>query len=227
MFVLVSYLVQAAGYPQSKWVAEKNVAQFCEKLNIPYIIVRPGMTSWSTKTGVLTDTDWFSRLIRGCSYIHAAPESYAEFSLVPVDFMAEAIVTLSLGKADGISKKAYYNVFNFFPDPFYSLLRLMETAARDILVKKCPVKDPRLADGLKEICDTVSLAVWNDVIATKLRSVERGSHDEEVLSGLRMFRNGLPSDKSVFSPSHDVCCPLLYPLLTMEYMMVMIKNNVL
>lgn len=227
-------MVQSAGYPQSKWVAENVVKEFCSRTNMPYNIVRPGMTSWSSKTGVLTETDWFSRLIRGLSYVRAAPYSSSTFSIVPVDFMAETIAKIALRKFEIM--KPDYNVFDFPPLYFQGLLKLLSMVANTILKDPSAleggtlfdgtrVQDLRFVDGFKGIAEPVSQAVWNDVVTSKLSAVERGSRDEEILSGLRMFYNGLPNEGSKFSPSHEIACPVEYPSISRGYIAVMLKNN--
>lgn len=192
---------------------------------MPYNIVRPGMTSWSSKTGILTDTDWLSRLIRGISYIRAAPVSSSTLSIVPVDFMGKMISVIALRKFEIMKKD--YNIFNFPPSHVRGLLKLIMVIANDLINKKCPVKDPKFVDGFKDIFNTVSQSVWNDVVTNKLNSVERGSHDEDIISGLRMFYNGIPSEETMFSPSSLISCPVEYPWITREYMEIMIKNNTL
>ena len=181
------------------------------------------MTSWSTKTGILTETDWFSRLLRGFSYIRAAPESLSTFSIVPVDFMASTIAKIALRKFEIV--KPDYNLFDFPPVYFRGLFRLLSMQATSILAEKSPVKDLRFIDGFKDIMNPVSQVVWNDVVTSKMNDVERGSRDEEILSGLRMFCNGLPSDDTRFSPSYEISCPVKYPSISQEYVAVMLKNN--
>lgn len=190
---------------------------------MPYNIVRPGMTSWSTKTGILTDTDWLSRLFRGCSYINAAPDSDAKISIVPVDYMAMTIVKIALGKLEVV--KTEYNIFNFPPIYFQGMLRLVAMAANDVIYIGDPVKDASFVQGFRDIYNTVSQSVWNDVVATKLSTVKRGSHEEEVLSGLRMFHGGVPSEGSRFSPNRTLSCPIEYPSINQKYMKIMVMNN--
>lgn len=95
--------IDANGYVQSKWVAEKLITIAGDR-GLPVSIYRPGRISGHSQTGVFNQNDFLYRLIIGCIQLGAAPAGNTSFDLVPVDYVSQAIVHLSkqqesLGKA--------------------------------------------------------------------------------------------------------------------------------
>jgi amino acid adenylation domain-containing protein/thioester reductase-like protein len=96
------YVVESAehlkgGYLQSKWVAEKLIAQAWSR-GIPVSIYRPGYITGSSRTGVWNTDDFICRMIKGCIQLGAAPDTEAMVDMIPVDYVATAIVHLSKQK---------------------------------------------------------------------------------------------------------------------------------
>nr|VFJ45201.1 MAG: thioester reductase domain-containing protein [Candidatus Kentron sp. DK] len=84
------------GYSQSKWVAEKLMIQARER-GLPVNIYRPSRTMGHTKTGLSNPNDFASLAFKGCVQIGRIPEAgMPEENMVPVDYVARAIVHLSL-----------------------------------------------------------------------------------------------------------------------------------
>jgi thioester reductase-like protein len=76
-------------------VAEKLVLTAGGR-GIPVAIYRPGPVSGHSKSGVTNMADMMSNLVRACLLLGAVPELDIMVDIVPVDFVSEAIVELSL-----------------------------------------------------------------------------------------------------------------------------------
>jgi amino acid adenylation domain-containing protein/thioester reductase-like protein len=82
------------GYIQSKWVAE-GLLHLARARGLPVAIYRPARISWHTKTAAANVDDFFVRLLAGCLQLGLAPDVPMVENLVPVDYIAQAIVHLS------------------------------------------------------------------------------------------------------------------------------------
>jgi thioester reductase-like protein len=83
----------AIGYAQSKWVAEAIMAR-ARGRGFAVSVFRP---SWiiGPEAGIVAG-DFVARFIEGCRRIGALPDSGYRWDLVPADYVAKAIVTLTL-----------------------------------------------------------------------------------------------------------------------------------
>ena len=85
------------GYAQSKWVAERLVlAAFARGLRGG--AYRLGTIAGHAETGVFQDHDFVFRLLRACIAIGAAPDIDDLMPMVPVDFVARALVGITLAE---------------------------------------------------------------------------------------------------------------------------------
>jgi thioester reductase-like protein len=83
------------GYVQTKWVCEKILALARER-GVPVTVVRPPFIGGATDTGAYkTDNDIVAVLMKGCIQMGEGPDAWGETPLLPVDYVAEAIVALS------------------------------------------------------------------------------------------------------------------------------------
>jgi thioester reductase-like protein len=82
------------GYAQSKWVAEKLVAQAGAR-GIPFAIYRPGLVSGHSLTGAWNNDNLISSMTRACVLLGCVPDLDVTVNIVPVDFVSAAIVQLS------------------------------------------------------------------------------------------------------------------------------------
>ncbi len=82
------------GYAQSKWVAEKLVAQAGSR-GIPYAIYRPGLVSGHSVTGAWNIENLITSMTRACVLLGSVPDLDVMVNIVPVDFVSAAIVHLS------------------------------------------------------------------------------------------------------------------------------------
>ncbi|KNC50594.1 thioester reductase domain-containing protein [Thecamonas trahens ATCC 50062] len=87
-------MLSSSGYALSKWVAEQLVARALASGAIRGVIVRPGMVTGCSETGVCNPTDFVSRLMVGVPALGAYFDSDAVLDMTPVDFVAQVIVLL-------------------------------------------------------------------------------------------------------------------------------------
>ncbi|WP_297622018.1 non-ribosomal peptide synthetase [Nocardia sp.] len=99
------------GYISSKWVAEQLILQAGER-GVPVRVYRPGLISGDLRTGINNADDSFWNMIRAAAILGAAPDiGAAAIDLVPVTYVARAIVAISLGSATDIE----YHLINEKP----------------------------------------------------------------------------------------------------------------
>ncbi|WBF45733.1 amino acid adenylation domain-containing protein [Serratia rubidaea] len=100
-----------AGYTGSKWVAE-GVADLGRSRGIPVTIFRPGLILGHTETGASQSIDYLLVALRGFLPMGIVPDYPRIFDIVPVDYVAAAIVHISLQPQ---SRDKFFHLFN--PDP--------------------------------------------------------------------------------------------------------------
>lgn len=111
------------GYSQSKWVAERLV-QLAGRRGLPVSIYRPGAVSGDSQTGAWKTDDFVCRTIKGCILMGKVPDSGILLDLVPVDYVSQALVSLSLQRR---SFGKTFHLVNPSPRPlaeFVELVRL-------------------------------------------------------------------------------------------------------
>jgi amino acid adenylation domain-containing protein/thioester reductase-like protein len=82
------------GYVQSKWVAE-SIIHLARSRGIPVSIYRPGRIGGHSEIAVANTEDFFTDLLAGCIRLNAAPDIPLVENIIPVDYVAQAIVHLS------------------------------------------------------------------------------------------------------------------------------------
>ena len=83
-----------SGYVQSKWVAEK-LALAARERGLPVAIYRVTRIWGHSATGAGNPDDFLFRLLKGCVQLGGAPDLSFQANLVPVDYVARALVHLS------------------------------------------------------------------------------------------------------------------------------------
>ncbi len=83
------------GYSQSRWVSEQLFAQAREQ-GLPVHIYRPGLLVGDDRTGICPADNVIWIFLKTCLAIGVGPDSGNSTLLTPVDFVASAIVGLSL-----------------------------------------------------------------------------------------------------------------------------------
>ncbi len=86
--------VRGNGYVLTKWAAEELVAQAGER-GLPVAVHRPDRVCGGAMTGAVSTDDAFWILVRAAVMLGAVMPESAEFSLVPADYVAAAIVHLA------------------------------------------------------------------------------------------------------------------------------------
>ena len=100
------------GYAQSKWVAEKLVlAAFARGLRGG--AYRLGTIAGHAETGVFQDHDFVFRVVRACIAAGAAPDIEDLMPMVPVDFVARALVGIAL--ADRSAEARVFHIDDHAP----------------------------------------------------------------------------------------------------------------
>lgn len=133
------------GYSQSKWVAEQLVNQARER-GVPISVYRPGMVTGDRETGHSNLTDLLSRLIKGCIQMERTFAADIPIDLTPVDFVAAAMVALSL--------------------------RREHIGGTFHLVAREPVPFSRVARWIRELgytMDELPYATWRDALMQEAR----------------------------------------------------------
>jgi amino acid adenylation domain-containing protein/thioester reductase-like protein len=83
------------GYAISKWVSERLLTQLGER-GVPSSIYRSGYILGQTNNGVTSLNDALLFLIKGCIQLKYAPDWHENITILPVDFVSEATVKISL-----------------------------------------------------------------------------------------------------------------------------------
>lgn len=83
------------GYSQTKWVAEKMI-DVARRRGLPVAVYRPGHITGDSRTGAANVNDLLHTIVLACLRLGAVPRRDFELDLTPVDYVARAIVDLSL-----------------------------------------------------------------------------------------------------------------------------------
>lgn len=81
-------------YEQSKIMAE-TLFGFARQKGLPVNILRPGTITWDTSTEPFINDDAFLKFYRACLNIKAYPASTLAVNIVPVDYVADCIVSIA------------------------------------------------------------------------------------------------------------------------------------
>ncbi|MGW4241147.1 amino acid adenylation domain-containing protein [Nocardia sp. NPDC004722] len=122
--------VQDNGYLTSKWVAEELVRQAGQRA-VPVTIYRPGTICADTTLAVNNPDDAFWNMIRAAAILGAAPDiGDATVSLVPVDYVARAIITIALQSP----RHTAYHLINHSPIAIHDILDCMSRRQRPVAI---------------------------------------------------------------------------------------------
>ncbi|HEX6287533.1 MAG TPA: amino acid adenylation domain-containing protein [Herpetosiphonaceae bacterium] len=119
-----------SGYVQTKWVAEHLVMAAKER-GLPVSIYRPGRIAGHSVTGASNPDDFIARLITGWVQLGSAPDIDMQENLAPVDYVAQAIVHLSLQR-DRIGQ--VFHLLNPQPIQFRELAQAVKRAGFPVRV---------------------------------------------------------------------------------------------
>ena len=102
----------AGGYGQSKWASERLIMQALDLLP-GGAIFRPARISGCTTSGIGPRNDLFASTIIGMRKLGCFPDMDFPYDLTPVDFVAKAIVEISL-KICNDRENSYERIFHLF-----------------------------------------------------------------------------------------------------------------
>ncbi|MCW5623213.1 MAG: thioester reductase domain-containing protein [Burkholderiales bacterium] len=88
----------AGGYNRSKWIAELLVAE-ARARGLATAIYRPGPVAGDSDSGAFNTNDFLYRLMQGYLQLGRAPVGEMPLDLLPVDYLARAVVHLALQDA--------------------------------------------------------------------------------------------------------------------------------
>ena len=108
-----------SGYVESKWVAERVLALARER-GLPVVLYRTATVAGDSRTGIGNPSDFTLRFAKGCVQMRKAPELDIPAYLAPADWVAAALVHLSLRK-DSLGR-----TFHLVPEQPLRLGELME-----------------------------------------------------------------------------------------------------
>ena len=119
----------SGGYPQSKWMAERLLMAAAKQRGVPVAIYRPGYVTGDCENGVWNTDDFQCRLIKGCLALGAYPFPAARdaqkrllaLDASPVDYVAEAIVSIAVGFEPSRSRLSAFHIVNPSPYPYAEL----------------------------------------------------------------------------------------------------------
>ncbi|MGZ3437865.1 MAG: thioester reductase domain-containing protein [Polyangia bacterium] len=118
----------AKGYSKSKWIAEK-LMRAAQARGLPITLFRIGMVSAHSHNGVGAGEPILDSIVVGCVQAGCAPEANVWFDMVPVDFVAAALVELA-GRPESIG--GLYNVNNPVPIHVTRLFELIRTLGYEL-----------------------------------------------------------------------------------------------
>ncbi|WP_346293410.1 amino acid adenylation domain-containing protein [Sphaerothrix gracilis] len=124
--------VPAGGYNQSKWVAEKLIASARDR-GLPVSVYRSGRISGHSETGAFNASDFLYKLIQGCIQLGSAPAGDISLDIVPIDYIAQAIVHLA--QQPQILGKTFHL---FHPQPVSAQLLIDQVRAFGFDIEQLP-----------------------------------------------------------------------------------------
>ncbi|MBF0119806.1 MAG: thioester reductase domain-containing protein [Desulfobacterales bacterium] len=107
------------GYKQSKWVSEKLIMRAKER-GMPTVIYRPVRILGASTTGIVNFHDSLCHLLKACIEIKKYPTLNTVMTFVPVDYVSQAIVYLSL-QEKSLNKE--FHLTNPYPISYRDFLK--------------------------------------------------------------------------------------------------------
>lgn len=175
------------GYKQSKWVAEALIRE-AQKRGLPASIYRPVRILGHSQTGVNGNLkDSLCQLIKGSIYLNQFPQLDIRINLVPVDFVASAIVGLSqhpqaLGRG--------FNLYNPKATPWADFQQDLQALGAEFDFK----------------LETLDFKAWLAVLQAKIEAGDK----TQVYTFLRLF---FRSPNNLLMKKPDLNSPEMWQLL--------------
>jgi thioester reductase-like protein len=131
------------GYSQSRWVSEQLFVQ-ARAHGIPVHIYRPGLLVGDDRTGICPADNIIWMFLKTCLAAGVGPDSGYSSLLTPVDFVASAIVRLSL-TLDGAGRT--YHLINPKAPGFREILELTRACGYPVRIVPEAQWETELSDG--------------------------------------------------------------------------------
>ncbi|WP_198670661.1 non-ribosomal peptide synthetase [Oceanicella sp. SM1341] len=129
---LAGFPAPPGGYNRTKWVAEQLVSE-AGRRGLPVTVYRPGAVSGDSRSGAFNAADILCRLLQGYIADRMAPEGEMPLDMLPVDYLARAMVHLAT--RPGAAGETYHLVHS----APVSSERLMEAcAAEGLALRRVP-----------------------------------------------------------------------------------------
>jgi myxalamid-type nonribosomal peptide synthetase MxaA len=109
-------------YAQSKWAAERMVQEAARR-GLPVTIHRLGQVVGHSVSGVAQTQDFVAHFLEGCIQMGSTLRSDAVVDLVPVDYVAQAIVTIASRPGDEAG--AIHHIVNPHPPRWSAVVELL------------------------------------------------------------------------------------------------------
>jgi amino acid adenylation domain-containing protein/thioester reductase-like protein len=210
--------VSPGGYEQTKWVAERMVSRAAER-GIPVTIYRPGRISGHRTTGVTRADDAFWHYVRACVELGVAPDATwrgFEDNLVPVDWVAAAIVRLAL-VTEPVG--TVYHLINSRPVLLQDVLRY----ARDRGYPMALMPFPQWKAAVERAARSLPAAADSSVHAVALFNDGIKSETGDVLARPRLSRRNTESALA----GSDLHCPPVDDELLSSYFRYLVESQFL
>ena len=134
-----------SGYAETKWVCEK-ILGIARERGIPVTIYRPGVISGHSRTGAGNTSDMVWNILKGCLQLGATTRRMPVLDVAPVDYVARAIVHLSLREG---SAGEVFQFANPSPMPWQEIFEVAESMG--YAVRRLPY--PEWRRQLGEVAD--------------------------------------------------------------------------
>ncbi|UGT64332.1 non-ribosomal peptide synthetase [Nocardia asteroides] len=189
----------ASGYIASKWTAEELVRKAAER-GLPARVYRPGTISGTAAAGINSTSDALWNLLRATAVLGMAPDlGDAAVSLVPVDYVADAVVTMA-GRA---GTETVYHLVN--PEPvavsaIYDILREQGVPVETVSlerVRDALERESRLREAAGDDTLTRAALLTTDFAGLPVHLDWRDEHTQAMLSGTGVRRR--PVDREVLA----------------------------
>jgi thioester reductase-like protein len=110
------------GYSKTKWVADRMVTRAGDR-GLPFTIYRPVRIMGHSQTGINHDYgDLLPILLRGCVLLGRCPELDIRITMVPVDYVGQAIVSIA-GRKESWGRA--FHMFNHAPIEWNRLMDIV------------------------------------------------------------------------------------------------------
>ncbi len=178
------------GYSQTKWAAEK-ILDRASKQNIPINTYRPGWILGHSKTGIIAaEKNHLLNLINGCIQMKAAPNWTVDLDILPVDFISNAITSISL---ENYSSQNTFNMLNTNAISWINLISYLKERGYEIeVVSSIKWKNNYLAkiDRNNALFPLLTLYLnFSDSDWMKKLSSIKNAHNEHVMSAYKRTHN--------------------------------------